>query len=409
MIPPRTRQPLLPPGARSRAALGLTAAAALGRFKLQVCAVCGAVQYPPREACHRCLSDRLPWQEQPGTGELISETTMHHSNDSYFEERLPWRVGLVRLDAGPTAVVHLHGACAPAPSRVRVGARLDKSGQGVLLAFPIDEVPSMADDRQLREMTCDPKLRKVLVTDGTTQVGQAVARAVIGAGAQSVWVGYADAWTKAPEAADLAALPQVTLLPLNLTDSQSVKRAAADVGAKVDILINTGEVHHAIGSASREGIDSRDGIEGARAEMDVNYFGLLRLAQEFGPAMRSRGAQGQSSAAAWVNLLSVYALSNYPPHGTYSASKAAALSLAQCLRAEMRSAGVRVINVFPGPIDDEWNRMLPPPKLTAGALAKAVVSALQDGVEDVYPGDLAQQWLARWVEDPKLLEQDLSV
>jgi NAD(P)-dependent dehydrogenase (short-subunit alcohol dehydrogenase family) len=240
------------------------------------------------------------------------------------------------------------------------------------------------------------------VTDGTTRVGQAVVRAVIGAGAQSVWVGYADAWTKAPEAADLAALPQVTLLPLNLTDSQSVKRAAADIGAKIDILINTGEVHPALREASR------DGVEGARAEMDVNYFGLLRLAQEFGPAMRARGAQEQSSAAAWVNLLSVYALSNYPPRATYSASEAAALSLAQCLRAEMRSAGVRVINVFPGPIDDEWNRMLPPPKLTAGALAKAVVGALQDGIEDVYPGDLAQEWLARWEEDPKLLERDLS-
>jgi NAD(P)-dependent dehydrogenase (short-subunit alcohol dehydrogenase family)/uncharacterized OB-fold protein len=404
ILPPeRTRQPLLPPGARSRAALGLTAAAALGRFKLQVCAACGAVQYPPREACHRCLSGALAWREQPGTGELIAQTVVHHSNDSYFEARLPWRLGLVRLDAGPTAVVHLHGACAPAPSRVRVGARLDQSGQGVLVAFPIEEVPSMADDRQLHEMTCDPKLRKVLVTDGKTQVGQAVARAVIGAGAQSVWVGYADAWTTAPEAAELAALPQVTLLPLNVTDSQSVKRAAADIGAHIDILINTGEVHHAPGSAAR------DGVDGARAEMDVNYFGLLRLAQEFGPAMRSRGAQGQSSATAWVNLLSVYALSNYPPHATYSASKAAALSLAQCLRAEMRSAGVRVINVFPGPIDDEWNRMLPPPKLSAGALAQAIVSALQDGVEDVYPGDLAQQWRARWEEDPKLLELDLSV
>jgi NAD(P)-dependent dehydrogenase (short-subunit alcohol dehydrogenase family)/uncharacterized OB-fold protein len=402
-LPERAAQPLLPPGARSRAALGLTAAAALGRFKLQVCAACGAVQYPPREACYRCLSVALVWREQAGAGELIAETTIHRSNDAYFEERLPWRLGLVRLDAGPTAVVHLHGACTPAPSRVRVGARLDKSGQGVLVAFPIDEVPSMADDRQLREMTCDPRLRTVLVTDGKTQVGRAVARALIGAGAQSVWVGYAGAWTTAPEAADLAALPQVTLLPLNLTDSLSVKRAAADIGAKIDILINTAEVHHALGSASR------DGVDGARAEMDVNYFGLLRLAQEFGPAMRSRGAQGQSSAAAWVNLLSVYALSNYPPHGTYSASKAAALSLAQCLRAEMHSAGVRVINVFPGPVDDESNRLLPPPKLTADALAKAVVGALKDGVEDVYPGDLAQQWLARWEEDPKLLERDLSV
>jgi NAD(P)-dependent dehydrogenase (short-subunit alcohol dehydrogenase family)/uncharacterized OB-fold protein len=399
----RTRQPLLPPGARSRAALGLTAAAALGRFALQVCGACGAVQYPPREACHQCLSGTLRWREQSGAGELIAETTVHHSNDLYFRERAPWRLGLVRLDAGPTAVVHLHGGCAAAPSRVRVGARLDKSGQGVLLAFPINEVPNMADDRQLREMTCDPKFRKVLVTDGKTGVGQAVVRALIGAGADCVWVGYAEAWKKFPGFTDLEALPQVTLLPLDLTDSQSVKEIAAEIGGKVDILINTAEVHRA------HGIASRSGVEAARSEMDVNYFGLLRLAQEFAPVMRSRGADGQSSATAWVNLLSVYALSNFPPHGTFSASKAAALSLSQCLRAEMRAGGVRVINIFPGPIDDEWNQMLPPPKLAPDALAKAVVNALKDGVEDVYPGDVAQEWLTRWQENPKILERELSV
>jgi short-subunit dehydrogenase len=125
--------------------------------------------------------------------------------------------------------------------------------------------------------------------------------------------------------------------------------------------------------------------------------------------MRSRGADGQSSATAWVNLLSVYALTNFPQHGTFSASKAAALSLSQCLRAEMRAAGVRVINVFPGPIDDEWNQTLPPPKLTPDALAKAVVNGLQDGVEDIYPGDVAREWLARWEENPKVLEREISL
>jgi NAD(P)-dependent dehydrogenase (short-subunit alcohol dehydrogenase family) len=149
-------------------------------------------------------------------------------------------------------------------------------------------------------------------------------------------------------------------------------------------------------------------VETARAEMDVNYFGLLRLAQELGPVMRARGADGQSSAVAWVNVLSIYALANFPPHGTFSASKAAAHSLAQCLRAEMRPAGVRVVNVFPGPIDDEWNQLLPPPKIAPPALATAIVKALQDGIEDVYPGDVAQEWLARWRDNPKALERELS-
>jgi NAD(P)-dependent dehydrogenase (short-subunit alcohol dehydrogenase family)/uncharacterized OB-fold protein len=395
--------PLLPPSLRSRAALGLTAAAALGRFRLQVCAACKAVQYPPRESCHRCLSDRLRWQDQSGVGDLISETTVHHSHDSFFRERMPWRLGMVRLDVGPTLVVHLHGGCRAAISRVRVGARLDKSGQGVLIAFPIDEVPNMADDRQLREMTCDPKFRKVLVTDGKSAVGQAVVRAVAGAGADLVWVGHAEPWKNLPGGADLEALPQVSMLPLDVTDSGSVREMAAEIGARVDIVINTAEVHRTYGIAARRG------VEAARAEMDVNYFGLLRLAQELGPVMRARGADGQSSATAWVNLLSIYALSNFPPHGTFSASKAAALSLSQCLRAEMAAGGVRVINVFPGPIDDEWNQTLPPPKLAPMALAKAVVGALRDGVEDVYPGDVAQEWLQRWQENPKILERELSL
>lgn len=395
--------PPLPPSVRSRAALGLTAAAALGRFRLQVCAECQAVQYPPRETCHRCLSDRLRWQDQSGAGELISETTLHHSQNAYFQARLPWRIGMVRLDAGPTLIVHVHGGCAAAPSRVRVGARLDKSGQGVLVAFPIDEVLNMADDRQLREMTCDPKLRKVLVTDGNTAVGQALVRALIGAGADRAWVGHSKPWNHAPALADLTALPQVTLTPLDLSDSGSIKELAAAIGGEVDILINTAEVHRPYGIAAQQG------VEAARAEMDVNYFGLLRLAQGFGPAMRARAAAEPSSSTAWVNLLSIYALSNFPPHGTFSASKAAALSLSQCLRAEMAPAGVRVINVFPGPIDDEWNQTLLPPKLTPAALAGAIVGALQNGVEDIYPGDVAQEWLLRWQDNPKVLERELSI
>src|SRR5580704_3409384 len=251
----RTRLPLLPPGGRSRAALGLTAAATLGRFELQMCAECGAVQYPPREVCHRCLSDRLRWRGQSGLGELLATTTVRHSHDPFFRERVPWRLGMVRLDAGPTLIVHLHGGCAPPPSRVRVGARLDKSGQGVLVAFPIDEVPNMADDRQLRDMTCDPKFRKVLVTDGKSEVGQAVVRALINAGADLVWIGYPEPWKRSSGLAALEALPQVAVLPLDLTDSGSVQQTAAEIGGRVDILINTAEVHRAHGIASRSGVE----------------------------------------------------------------------------------------------------------------------------------------------------------
>lgn len=399
----RTRQMNLPPWARGRVALGMTAAAAEGRFALQTCRECGTVQYPPREACHHCLSAGLAWRTQSGEGELLSATTLHHSNDLFFRERLPWRLGMVKLDAGPTLMVHLHGEVGQAPCRVRVGARLDRGGQAVLIGFPYEGSPHMADDKMLREMTSDPKFRKVLVTDGKTPVGQALVRALVQAGADIVWVGHAEPWKKFGGLDDITALPQVTLVPLDLTDGRSVTELAGSIGGKVDIVINNAEVHRTFGIGARRGTDV------ARAEMDVNYFGLLRLAQEFGPALKGRSADGVSHATAWVNLLSIYALANFPPHGTFSASKAAAYSLAQCLRAEMRPAGIRVINCFPGPIDDEWNQHMPPPKLAPQALASAIVKALRDGVEDVYPGDVAQEWLERWRDDPKVLERELAI
>ena len=398
----RSRLPTLPPGSRGRVALGMTAAAAEGRFELQVCQDCSTVQYPPREACHACLSPRLRWTEQDGAGELLSQTTLAHSNDLFFRERLPWRLGLVRLDAGATLMLHLHGDVGDAPARVKVGARLDRAGQAVLIAFPPTETPNMADDPMLREMGCDPKFRKVLVTDGKTAVGQALVKALVKAGADLVWVGHAEPWKKLPGLDGITALPQVTIVPLDLSNERSVSELAGSIAGKVDIVINNAEVHRTQGVASRRGTDV------ARAEMDINYLGALRLAQEFGPALKGRGSDGQSNAIAWVNLLSIYALSNFPPHGTYSASKAAAHSLAQCLRAEMRPAGIRVVNVFPGPVDDEWNQLMPPPKVTPAALASAIVKALREGVEDIYPGDVAQEWLARWRDNPKVLERELA-
>jgi NAD(P)-dependent dehydrogenase (short-subunit alcohol dehydrogenase family)/uncharacterized OB-fold protein len=395
----RTRLPTLPPAARSRVALGLTAAAALGRFELQQCRDCGTVQYPPREACQKCLSVRLDWKPQPTGGELVAQTVLHHSNDLFFRERLPWRLGLVKLDCGPIVVAHLH---ARAREKVRVRAMLDRAGQAVIVALPQKENGDMADDRQLREFTCDPRNRKVLVTDGKSAVGQALVQEFGKSGAEIIWVGYAEPWKKFAGFDELGKLSQVTLVPLDVTDSKNVKELAAEIAGKVDIVVNNAEHHRTFG------ISNRQGVETARAEMDVNYIGLLRLAQDFGPAMRSRGADGAASAVAWVNLLSIYALANFPPHGTFSASKAAAHSLAQCLRAEMRPAGVRVVNVFPGPIDDEWNQLLPPPKIAPAALAKSIVGALREGIEDVYPGDVAQEWLERWRDNPKALEREIS-
>ena len=371
--------PSMPPASRSRVALRLTAAAAVGRLELQRCTRCLAVQYPPREACHRCLSVQLKWVLQPGLGQLISETTLFHSHEQYFRERLPWRIGLVKLDVGPVVVAHLHRSVPAAPAAVLLTARLDEAGQAALIARSPGETTEMSDDPNIAGMGCDPRGLNVFITDGTTPVGQSLIQAMLNAGAQRVWAG---------QPSDKAATGwavSVTAVALDVTSAESVKRAAAEMGSEVDLLVN---------NSSLEGGTAAVSEERARQEMQTHYFGLLYLSQYFAPLMQTRAVSGSHSGA-WVNLLTLDAMCSLPTQPTFSASMAAALSLSQSLRSRLRRVGLRVVNVFAGPI-------------TADRLSASIVSALVEAVEDVYPGDVAQDWLARWLDSPKVLEREIA-
>jgi NAD(P)-dependent dehydrogenase (short-subunit alcohol dehydrogenase family)/uncharacterized OB-fold protein len=397
----RTRLPLRPQGVRSRTAHGLTAAAAEGRFALQICLDCNTVIYPPRDACPSCLSARIPFRDVARGGTLIAETAVRTTTDPYFRERTPWRVGTVKLDVGPVVVAHLHGDAVEG-GRVRLELKLDKSGSAAAIALPEKDTENMADDPHLREMTCDPKFRRVLITDGRTGVGQAMAKAFSDAGAAIVFVGLADPWKPFAGMAGLRKIERVEIVPLDVTDTESVTELAEQNGARIDIVVNTAE-HIRAG-----GVVDRHGLTIAREEIDVRYLGLLRLAQAFGPILRSRGADGVNSAAAFVNLLSVHALMNWPAYGSYSATEAACLSAAQCMRAELRPGGVKVVNVFFGPLETEWFQTVPPPKVTPAALADAVVRALQRGLEDVFVGDVAEDIRQRLAVNPKALEREMA-
>jgi NAD(P)-dependent dehydrogenase (short-subunit alcohol dehydrogenase family)/uncharacterized OB-fold protein len=389
----RTRQPLLPPSARSRTALGVTVAAAWGRFALQVCEACHSVQYPPREVCRACLSAALVWRDLKRGGALIAETTVRISADPYFRERTPWRVGTVAMDAGPSVIAHLHEAVSVG-GRVRLAQKLDKAGQGVMMAFPEND-PEERDGKAMREMSCDPRDRRVLVTDGRTTVGGAVARALSAAGAD-VLVGVADLWRP------FTPIDGAETIELDVTDTDSLRRAAAGFGGRIEIVVNTA-LHIRPG-----GIFARGDVNVARDEMEVAYFGLMRLAQAFGPAMKFRGADGALPACAWVNVLSVFGLATAPEWGGLSAAYAAALSLSQTLRAELRPGGIRVIDALVGPLDDEWHQALPPPKVSPDALASAIVRALREGVEHTAVGDVAQDIVARWRDDPDILTREME-
>jgi short-subunit dehydrogenase/uncharacterized OB-fold protein len=395
----RTVSPTRPPEMRSRAAMGLSAAAAEGRFMLQHCAECGAVQYPPRDACCQCLSTDLPWRDTAPAGELLAETTIRTSTNLYFRERAPWRTGSVRLDAGPVIICHLHGDVAPR-SRVRLWNRLDRSGQGVILAVPEERTPDMEDDPQLRALGSDPKHRRVLITDGRSAHTPALVKALQQAGAAMIFVGESESWRPNP---NRAALEGAEILPLDVTDTASVVELAGEIGGKTDILINNARFLRPGGAMAR------GDTAFAREEMEVNYLGLMRLAQAFGPGMCGRTADGVNSAVAWVNILSAHAIMPTPEFGCFSASNAAALNLSQSLRGEFRRSGLRLMNVFTGPTEDDWHQPLPPPKVMPNAIARSVVQGLRDGLEDVYCGDVAKDLIERFRAGAKVLEREMTM
>ena len=369
----RTRLPTSPPKARSRTSHAFTRAAAEGRFVLQRCGACGTYCYPAREACPSCLSSTLVFVDAPRRGTLHSETTVRVPSDVYFRERAPWRVGLVKMECGPVIVAHLHADCEEGAG-VKMSFQLDRSGQAVAFASPEKETPNMADDRQWREMTADPKFRRVLVSNGRSAVGQETVAALKSAGAKTIFVGVAEPWRPFAGEKLLRAQEGIEIVPLDVADEKSVTDLAADIGGKVEILVNTTEYIRSGGLLDRRGTSV------ARDEIDQAYLGFINLAQAFGPGMRMRGADGVNNSIAWVNVLSVYALVNWPAFGAYSASQAACLSLSHSLRAELRPGGVKVINLFTGPIDVEWFQTLPSPKVAPRVVATAVVSALQNGL-----------------------------
>ncbi len=91
-------------------------------MRLQRCRECAAVQYPPREFCGACLSDRLTW-ENAQSARVVARTVLYHSNEAHWRARLPLTLGLVQFDGGPVAVCLLSKTVAAGDTvQVSVGA-----------------------------------------------------------------------------------------------------------------------------------------------------------------------------------------------------------------------------------------------------------------------------------------------
>ena len=200
-----------------------------------------------------------------------------------------------------------------------------------------------------------------LVTGANRGLGASIAQALLDAGA-TVYGG----------ARDPASITNDRLIPvrLDVTNDDDVANAARTCTAVSIVVNNAGILRQSTSLAD-------GGIEAARAEMETNYFGSMRVARAFAPALRDNGG------GALVNVLSVLSFISMPQGATYSASKSAAWSLTNALRIELRSQGTLVVAVHAGFIDTDMAAGVRGDKVSPETVAHQIVTAVATGTEEV--------------------------
>lgn len=137
---------------------------------------------------------------------------------------------------------------------------------------------------------------------------------------------------------DLAALPGVHVLRLDVTDAASVRAAVDEAQARfggIDALLNNAG-YGAYGPL--EAFDS----EGIRRQFDTNVLGLIEVTRAVLPGMRTAGT------GVIVNISSIGGRITFPLGTLYHGTKFAVEGLSESLHYELAPLGIRVKIVEPG-------------------------------------------------------------
>lgn len=127
---------------------------------------------------------------------------------------------------------------------------------------------------------------------------------------------------------------KVQVVPVDVADEASVAAAAKEVG-QVDGVVYLAGVYWPFGAKDWN-------AEQATAMADINFTGLMRVMGQVVPAMVAR------DAGHIVITSSLTGFRGLPGSIGYTASKAATMSLAECMYADLRKTGVKVQVVNPG-------------------------------------------------------------
>ncbi|UXY39623.1 SDR family oxidoreductase [Streptomyces albidocamelliae] len=230
----------------------------------------------------------------------------------------------------------------------------------------------------------DIKGSAALVTGANRGIGLAFARALLAHGAAKVYAGVRD-----PES---MREPGVTPLRLDVTDEEQVA-AAARTADDVSIVINNAGV--AGGPALLEG-----SFDGARREMEVNYFGTWAVSRAFAPVLAANGG------GALVTMLSVASWVANRRLPSYAASKSAQWSLTNAFRLALREQGTLVVGVHAGYVDTDLAADIDSPKILAADVAEMTMAALLDDAPEVLVDEVTRRVRAALSGDLETLYAD---
>jgi NAD(P)-dependent dehydrogenase (short-subunit alcohol dehydrogenase family) len=224
-----------------------------------------------------------------------------------------------------------------------------------------------------------------LVTGANRGLGKAIVSALLEAGAAKVYAAARD--EKKVTVDD----PRVIAITVDTTKPETIA-AAAERAGDVTLLVNNAGL-----------LAGFDVLNASRAELDAafrtNVYGTLDVIKAFVPVLeRARGAT-------IVNVLSLSSLASVPSMGGYSASKAAAYSITQALRPELKKKQIDLLAALPGPIDTDMVRGLQLPKTSPADVAKGVLEGITRGEEEIFPDPMAHQMGALWNKSPKEYER----
>ncbi len=236
----------------------------------------------------------------------------------------------------------------------------------------------------------------MLVTGASRGLGRALVSESLRRGARKVYAAARD--PSVLSALVAASEGRVVALQLDVTREASLS-SAAERAPDVTLLVNNAGVLASFGLLT----SSNDAIV---QDFATNFYGVLATSKTFLPALERAAAR--ASEAAIVNVLSVVSLASMPAIAGYSASKAAASSITQALRADLAARRIGVHGVFAGAIDTDMTRGMDVAKTSPADVARGILDGVERGEDEIFPDPTSRGIRAAWREDPKQVERQLS-